>query len=100
VKTRTKDERRREVQAWRASGETAHVYAARRGYSTTSLHRWCADERASAEPAFVRVEVVPNDVRDAPELVVEVGDARVRVARGFDAEHLRAVVGALSPRAK
>ena len=83
---------------WRASGLSAATYADRRGYSAASLLRW-SKRGAGAEPEaprFVRVEVVPSSSVGGAELVVEVGDARVRVARRFDAALLRAVVDALS----
>lgn len=75
---------------------SARVYAAQRGYSRASLTKWAAEAR-TGEPTFVRVEVVP---RVAPELVVEIGGARVRVAAGFDASLLRDVVAALAPEAR
>jgi hypothetical protein len=46
-----------------------------------------------AAPRFVRLEVAASPRSSA--LVVEVGAARIQVERGFDAEHLRAVVAAL-----
>lgn len=61
--------------------------------------RWAkaarADERTKeTAPRFVRLEVATSPRSSA--LVVEVGAARIRVEPGFDAEHLRAVVAALS----
>lgn len=88
TKRRTRSERAAEVTRWRQSGLSARVYATERGVSRGSLLRWAAE----AGPEFVRVELVEAA---AAELVVEVGPARVRVARGFDAELLRDVVAAL-----
>jgi hypothetical protein len=94
---RTAEEWKREVSGWRTSGQSAAQYAARRGYSSASLWRWAklAESGAVIEsPRFARLEV-----RTAPPamaaLTVEVGRALVRVERGFDAEHLRAVVETL-----
>ncbi|MBL9020545.1 MAG: hypothetical protein JNL21_00035 [Myxococcales bacterium] len=82
-------------------------YAARRGYSETTLRKWIATEDAgsrapSAMPELLRV-VARSSVGSALSLgsaddavVVEVGVARIRVARAFDATLLRSVVLALS----
>ena len=91
----TEEERRAEVQGWRASGESMARYAARRGYAETSLRNWAAAEGTwSGAPGLVRL-VVASPVRDR-EVVVEVGAARIRVTATFDAELLGAVVAALS----
>ena len=95
AKRRTEEERRAEVQGWRASGESTARYAARRGYAETSLRNWAAAEESwSGAAGLVRL-VVASPVRDG-EVVVEVGAARIRVGATFDAELLRAVVAALS----
>ncbi len=85
-----------EVQAWRASGQSGASFARERGYSPATLYRWAkaADAAEPGSPAFLRLEVASE--QPSAELVVEVGEARVRVAPGFDAELLRAVVDALS----
>ncbi len=95
---RTEAERRREVDGWRASGETVGAYAGRRGYSEWALRKWIAATRRPARPAGL-VRVVPESaVAPTAEetLTVEVGPARIRVSRSFDAVLLRAVVSALS----
>ena len=91
------------VRAWRSSGKTASTFAADEGLTLSSLRYWAARlVRKPAAPAMVRLvaksagPAVVMPVADAKtELVVEVGGAQVRVARGFDPELLRAVVGAL-----
>ena len=91
---RTEDEQRREVDGWRASGQSGADYARARGYSQSSLTNWAArarDSPALSEPRIVRVEIE----RRRSELVVAVGSARVCVAAGFDAALLREVVAAL-----
>jgi hypothetical protein len=98
---RSIEERLRELAEWRASGETAAAFAARRGYAKSTLMTWAARAAGvprtaaveSEEPCFVRLEVA-SAVRTS--VVIEVGAARVVVERGFDAELLRRVVGALS----
>lgn len=89
-KRRSVEEQEHEVAGWRASGRSARDYAVGRGYSAQSLERWAKAHRGVAE--FVRLEVAPS----SPELTVQVGAARIVVARGFDRELLRAVVGALA----
>jgi hypothetical protein len=79
------------VDTWQ-SGLSAGAYAAKRGYSRTTLLKWADQQVASA---FVRVEVVPAT---SSEVVVEVGEARVIVRPGFDAALVREVVRALSSR--
>ena len=91
------------VRAWRSSGKTASTFAEEEGLTLSALRYWAARlVRKPAAPAMVRlvakstvpVAVVP--VSEAKtELVVEVGDAQVRVAREFDPELLRTVVRAL-----
>lgn len=78
------------VQAWRASGESAFRFARANGVALNSLKRW-ADAVPEAQ-RFVRLEVAPA----AATIAVQVGGARVVVAKGFDRALLRAVVEALS----
>ena len=84
------------VAAWRATGLPAVRFAPSQGYSTSTLLRWAhrlkdrPQPRGAEGPAFVPV------VRaSAPELLVEVGGARVRVTHGFDPELLASVVRAI-----
>lgn len=102
ARRRTGAERRREVERWRASGESVGKYAARQGYSETTLRKWITteDSRPSSPagaPGLVRL-VARSTVASASEeaLVVEVGAARIRVAASFDPALLRSVVTALS----
>jgi transposase-like protein len=88
---RTKEERSRIVKEFRRSGESAYRFARAKGISINSLKRWASAEVEG--PAFVRLEVAPST---APTVVVQVGSARVVVAKGFDGALLRAVVEALS----
>ena len=101
---RTDAERRSEVEGWRTSGEGVKKYAARRGYSETTLRKWIAmDERRtggqSVAPGLLRVVARSTVTAAESEVVVEVGAARIRVARAFDAALLRSVVLALSEKA-
>ncbi len=94
ARQRTWDEQRREVEGWRASGQSAEAYADVRGYSRSSLTSWAAKMRVlvkTKEPTLLRLEVE----RQYSDLVVEVGGARIVVRRGFDGALLRDVVGAL-----
>ena len=95
---RTRAEQRTEVEAWRASGLAMAKFARVRGYSRSSLEKWARalrEEQSGEELKFVRLEVAH---RCAP-LVLEIGAARIRLERGFDAELLRELVEALGARA-
>ena len=84
------------VRAWRASGESAYDFATRHGFAASTLHVWSSRIPHEDSPRFVRL--VPKAVASGTpvaEVVVEVGNARVRVASGFDAALLADVVRAL-----
>jgi hypothetical protein len=86
------------VAEWRASGETAEEFARGRGYAATTLRWWSSRLRRETlvPPGFVRL--VPRaalPAEPASALVVEVGDARIRVTRGFDPALSARVVAAL-----
>jgi len=98
---RSEVERRAEVDAWRSSGQTLAQFAARRGYSRSSLEKRArgareAEARTPSKPQFVRLEVAGRD----PELVVEVGRARIRVRQGFDRQLMSDVVSLLEGGAR
>jgi len=96
TRLRSEQERRGEVEGWRASGKSAAAYASGRGYSRASLANWAAALKrsgvASAGPRFVRLEVARTAVA---EVCIEVGEVRVHVRPGFDAALLREVITAL-----
>lgn len=108
------------IRDWRASGQSAEDYAADKDYEAASL-RWAASQvgalakpaapkqapsaatrrrpRASAPkapaPRFAPVRVRRSAVTLLGEMVVEVGNARIRVSRGTDMTFLGEVVRAL-----
>ena len=86
------------VRAWRASGESVAHFVRGRGYSASALRSW-AQRLGPAEPSPRFLRVVPSKpapaAGDGPELVLEVGAVRVRVAPGFDPALLADVVRAL-----
>jgi hypothetical protein len=87
------------IAAWRASGQTAAAFAQAHGYAVGTLRWWSSRLRRRAAARFVRL--VPRAaVTASPEVVLEVGGARVRVARGFDAALLAQVVAALRTAAR
>jgi hypothetical protein len=97
-KVRNAAEWRREVEGWRASGESMEAYARRRGYSKSSLGRWSSAYRPAPTddaPRMVRLEVARAAAVSRASVVVQIGGARVVVEPGFDAELLREVVDAL-----
>lgn len=96
AKQRTEAEQRREVEGWRASGQSGAAYARARGYSLSSLTNWATKMRRFATaPRLVRLEVEKRT-----DLIVEVGGARIVVGEGFDASLLRSVVAALGSERK
>ena len=87
------------VAAWRASGESAERHAADKGYAPGTLKWWARQVGPSGGPRFVRVvpaaDKGPTPATGDSGLWVEVGAARVRISRGFDATLLREVMAAL-----
>jgi hypothetical protein len=81
------------VDAWRASGLTAAVFAERGGFSEKTLRYWAWRLGREAR-AFVRV-VRETPTATAAPIVVELGDVRVLVPPGFDRAALRNVLAAL-----
>lgn len=83
------------VEAWRASGETADVFAQGKGYEGSTLRWWSSRLGRPEQPQFLRL--VPKACAGPVDtgVVVEVGHARVRVGAGFDAKLLAQVVAAL-----
>ena len=103
---------RERVGAWRASGETAEVFAGKAGFEPTTLRYWASRlklRKTSLPPTPKAPKTVtmarvrrrrrsaetsqPRD--EAAELVVTIGDARIVVGRHFDSALLRDVVAAL-----
>lgn len=86
------------VRAWRESGESAEAFARGKGFAASTLRFWASRLRRPSEQPRV-VQLVPKRAavatKAASELVIEVGAARVRLARGFDPELLAEVVRAL-----
>ena len=113
---RRSSEWRELVEAWLASGLSRDEFACMHGVRSVTLGWWrwrlqlgvacppesspatsevAASEVATPEgPAFVDVVLV-SDAVVVPEFVLEIGQVRVRVAAGFDADELRRLVGAL-----
>ena len=91
---------RERVDAWRASGETAAQFAKTHSLSPATLRWWSSRLGPSDAPRFVRL--VPRAAASpaTPELLVEVGGARIRVAAGFDPTLLADVVRVLGAEAR
>lgn len=98
---RTSEEWRLLVKEWLDSGEGCAEWAEPRGIVAATLGwwRWKLGLSSGADrelPTFLDVVVrEPIPRLDPPDLIVEVGTVRVRVAVGFDARELRRVVDAL-----
>lgn len=91
------------VRDWRASGKTAEAFAVGQNFEPTTLRYWASrlKTEAASKPSTPMARVVrvgPRALRDSAGgsgLEVAVGDARIVVRRGFDAELLRQVAAAL-----
>jgi len=90
---------RRRLKSWERSGLSGRDFCRQHLLSEPSFYGWRREiarrdrERAAAQhqPAFVPIALVTAE----PLEVVVRGGRVVRVGRGFDAAHLRAVVAAL-----
>lgn len=87
---------RERVRQWRASGETAEQFARHKGFAPSTLRWWSSRLGSPERTTFVRLVPKPVAPTAAPEVLVEIGAARVRVAAGFDAALLADVVRVLS----
>jgi len=83
------------VEAWRASGETAEVFAQGKGFEGSTLRWWSSRLGRPERPRFVRLLPKACAGQVDAGVVVEVGHARVRVKAGFDTKLLAEVVAAL-----
>jgi transposase-like protein len=106
ARRRTASEWRAIVEDWQRSGRRKEDYARSLGVSPVTLGWWqwklggSVSERRSdhAPSGFAQVVVLDTDCEAAgraPDLVVELGELRVRVPPGFDAGELRRLVAAL-----
>ena len=94
---------RERVRLWRESGQSAREFARERGFAPGTLQWWSSRLHRSDTPRFVRLvprTAVAPDLPAAPDLVVEIGGARVRVTPGFDAALLAQVVRVLGGGAR
>lgn len=103
------------VREWRESGKSAEAFAEGRQFEASTLRYWASRLKRSAptttpdsapaapKPTVTMARVVRRR-RGRPavagaavptELAIAIGDARIVVGHGFDAELLRAVVAAL-----
>jgi hypothetical protein len=86
------------VAEWRASGESASVFAAGRGFAPATL-RWWASRGPRRDAGLVRVVTPPPStvVARAREtaIEIEIAGARVLVTSGFDRAALADVLAAL-----
>ncbi len=95
VKATTKQKWEARVQAWRASGQDASAFVVGKGFEASTL-RWWASRLGRDEPLRIVPVVARSSSAARGDVVVEVGDARVRVTPGFNGALLAEVVRALS----
>ena len=103
----TKEEWEERVREWKESGESAAGFATGKGFSVSSLRNWATQLSSAPTPRarqwvqLVRKEHATGPVtaaaatRASSSLVVEIGEARVRVEAGFDRVLLVQVLRAL-----
>lgn len=84
---------RKRVAGWRASGETAAVYSARNGFTTSSLRYWASRLRReeAMQPPVVRLAQLVRTAQPASAAVggtiaIELQDARARVIVGAEVD--------------
>jgi hypothetical protein len=92
--TTNQEERVRHVLGWRQSGLTAVEYSEKAGVPTSSLRYWAYEHDRANRLKPVRLARVER-AEKAPSLVIETGDVRIRLERGFDGALLRDAVRAL-----
>jgi len=98
--TKTEQKWLARVQDWRSSGQTAPEFCIGKEFKAGGLRYWASRlRRETGKAAEVRIAhlVRPGSMGplDTP-IVIEVGQARVGIRRGFDAETLRALLAVLS----
>lgn len=92
-KRHTAEERERLIAEVRATGETPRIVAERLGVCASSAYRWMKEAPVQGAPVFARV--VPSRAAARAAVVVQLGQATIRIETGFDAQLLRNVVAAL-----
>lgn len=92
----------RHVERWRESGQTVPAYCREHGLEFGAMRYQIRRAPAPPTTAIRLARVVraapPVDVPPAAAIVVEIGDARVRVEPGVDAATLATVFAALGAR--
>lgn len=99
----TEAQRRNLFEEQQRTGEPLRAVARRLGIHEAAAYQWAHEnkERAAKATSVSGVKFAQVVRATAAScLVVEVGRATIRVPRGFDAEHLREVVQALSEEAR
>ncbi len=101
------------VEEWRASGLSGTSFCRSRGLRPARLHYWrgklgypirCIGDQSQAMTAppaptstgFVQVMAGPTIAPPNTDVSIFVGGLEIRVPPGFDANHLRSIVAALS----
>ncbi len=91
----TESEARAALEEQRASGESAHQFARRKGVSAQRLFYWKKRLATAGNPAFVAVRLPATaGTRQHIELVVEA--VAIRLREDLDVEHVARLVFALA----
>jgi hypothetical protein len=90
------------VAAWRASGLAAPAFCKGKDFTPSGLRYWGSRLRkAEQEPPKPEVRLArvvraaPAPAQEETPILIELGNARLGIRRGFDAETLRAVLDLL-----
>jgi len=91
--------RRQQVNAYRASGQTAAAWCSENNLSINTLRYWLTkcnreDKADSKEETFI--ELKQTSVKEVP-IIVKIGTVSIELYSGFQAETLREVIATLRP---
>lgn len=95
------------MSAWKASGLNINRFAQQQGFSPSSLRYWVrrlgSNASSSTRVRLARVvrradEALSGEAARSPLFTVEVSDARIQVAPGFDRDSLSAILEVLDGR--
>ncbi len=95
---RTEQQWRQWIQRWQHRGLTIRAFCARHHLSEPSFYAWRRQlqQRQATAPAFVPVQVVPDNQPQSDAIDIVLANGRcLRVTPGFDAAALRRLLAVL-----
>jgi len=91
--------RRQQVNAYRASGQTAAAWCSENNLSINTLRYWltkCNREDKADLKQETFIELKQTSVKEVP-IIVKIGAVSIELYSGFQAETLREAIAALRP---